>query len=261
MADIRAIPTRYAGVQFRSRLEAQWAAFFNLLDWSWEYEVLDLAGYVPDFLVRPNIADDDYAMLVEVKPEINLQRLHEHTAKVDRSGWRRLRDVSAFAVVGAVLFDRADAPIMGILSASGDASWMSWRPQVYADAADLWKAAKNEVQYQRCTRRARPYVELALSGAPPNDWRQRAGSIWKADGRPYANDAFHLELAYRLGERSPTAAALFVQGEVTQVPGGVHVKVLRRSVGAACVAAREEEMRQHFRILGLELAIEYQEGT
>jgi len=32
MYTIPAIPTRYNGVNFRSRLEAKWAAFFDLLD-------------------------------------------------------------------------------------------------------------------------------------------------------------------------------------------------------------------------------------
>ena len=49
---IKAIPTMYGGVQFRSRLEARWAAFFDLVEWRWEYEPLDLDGYVPDFVLR-----------------------------------------------------------------------------------------------------------------------------------------------------------------------------------------------------------------
>ena len=32
------IPTLYNGIQFRSRLEAKWAAFFDLLGWEYEYE-------------------------------------------------------------------------------------------------------------------------------------------------------------------------------------------------------------------------------
>jgi hypothetical protein len=60
-----AIPTVYAGVQFRSRLEARWAAFFDLLGWKWEYEPFDLEGYIPDFLLhqRPHTI-----WLAEVKP-------------------------------------------------------------------------------------------------------------------------------------------------------------------------------------------------
>ncbi len=60
---IAAIPTRYAGVDFRSRLEARWAAFFDLCTWSWEYEPVDLKGWTPDF--RLNLAQP---ILVEVKP-------------------------------------------------------------------------------------------------------------------------------------------------------------------------------------------------
>jgi len=33
---IAAIPTLYKDVQFRSRLEAKWAAFFDLLGWDSE---------------------------------------------------------------------------------------------------------------------------------------------------------------------------------------------------------------------------------
>ena len=38
MTALRAIPTKYAGHTFRSRLEARWALFFDLLHLPWEYE-------------------------------------------------------------------------------------------------------------------------------------------------------------------------------------------------------------------------------
>lgn len=61
--NISAIPTKYNGVQFRSRLEAKWAAFFDLCGWQREYEPFDFAGYIPDFLLK-------FAQptLVDVKP-------------------------------------------------------------------------------------------------------------------------------------------------------------------------------------------------
>jgi hypothetical protein len=62
---IKAIPTLYNGVQFRSRLEAKWAAFFDLMGLSWEYEPIDCDGYIPDFLVF----GDNQSALVEIKPE------------------------------------------------------------------------------------------------------------------------------------------------------------------------------------------------
>jgi len=60
---IAAIPTVFNGVQYRSRLEATWAAFFTDLDWPFEYEPFDLDGWIPDFVLR-----GDTTVLVEVKP-------------------------------------------------------------------------------------------------------------------------------------------------------------------------------------------------
>ncbi len=61
---IAAIPTLYHGIQFRSRLEAKWAAFFDGLGWPWAYEPFDHAGWIPDFVITGEIP-----FLVEVKPD------------------------------------------------------------------------------------------------------------------------------------------------------------------------------------------------
>ena len=50
-AALTAIPTIYAGTRFRSRLEARWAAFFDLCKWRWEYEPPEEDGWIPDFLL------------------------------------------------------------------------------------------------------------------------------------------------------------------------------------------------------------------
>lgn len=53
-------PTEYRGVRFRSRLESEWARFFDALGLTWEYEpesftidagAGDTARYTPDFRV------------------------------------------------------------------------------------------------------------------------------------------------------------------------------------------------------------------
>lgn len=75
--DIKAIPTTYAGVNFRSRLEARWAAFFDLCGWKWDYEPFDLDGWAPDFLIRTDICD----VLVEVKPFDLSRKITEEVAK------------------------------------------------------------------------------------------------------------------------------------------------------------------------------------
>ncbi|MDH0117390.1 hypothetical protein N7379_23155 [Rhizobium pusense] len=61
--DVAAIPTRYNSVQFRSRLEARWAAFFDLAEIKWDYEPFDLDGWTPDFLIKGKVP-----ALIEVKP-------------------------------------------------------------------------------------------------------------------------------------------------------------------------------------------------
>jgi hypothetical protein len=60
---LKAIPTMYGGVQFRSRLEARWAAFFDLAGWRWQYEPIDLDGWIPDFRLCGSVP-----ALCEVKP-------------------------------------------------------------------------------------------------------------------------------------------------------------------------------------------------
>lgn len=52
--DIPAIQTLYDGVEFRSRLEARWAVFFNSIGVKWLYEpegfeLEDCGSYLPDF--------------------------------------------------------------------------------------------------------------------------------------------------------------------------------------------------------------------
>jgi hypothetical protein len=54
---MKAIETRYKGYQFRSRLEARYAVFFDALDIDWEYEkegfeLGALGRYLPDFFLR-----------------------------------------------------------------------------------------------------------------------------------------------------------------------------------------------------------------
>lgn len=69
---IQGIPTRFKGVNFRSRLEAKWAHVFDQFGWEWAYEPFDLEGWIPDFLIR---CKGDADLLVDIKP------LSRYTAK------------------------------------------------------------------------------------------------------------------------------------------------------------------------------------
>jgi hypothetical protein len=61
----RAYTTTYGGVEYRSRLEARWAAFFERIGWHYTYEPFDGDGYIPDFVIH-----GASPMVAEVKPAV-----------------------------------------------------------------------------------------------------------------------------------------------------------------------------------------------
>jgi len=72
---IRALPTHYKGVTFRSRLEARWAVFFDQLGIRWEYEPEGFnlpsgRNYLPDFYLPDHtVFGGNPGCWVEVKPK------------------------------------------------------------------------------------------------------------------------------------------------------------------------------------------------
>lgn len=87
------IPTAYAGVNFRSRLEAKWAAFFDLVGWEWTYEPLDAGGYIPDFLIH-----GERPMFIEVGPCVTADDYADKAAKPDASAADLRHDVLVVGV-------------------------------------------------------------------------------------------------------------------------------------------------------------------
>lgn len=75
--DHRGTPTTFKRITFRSRLEARWAAMFDLLEWHWEYEPEIEGRYIPDFLLH---GVGNRKVYVEVKP---LAIFLADTAKVE----------------------------------------------------------------------------------------------------------------------------------------------------------------------------------
>jgi hypothetical protein len=76
---IKSIETKYKGILFRSRLEAKWASFFDLLGWKWRYEPADFNGWIPDFAIYGHDC-----VYVEVKPVIDFPA--DVAGKIDASG-------------------------------------------------------------------------------------------------------------------------------------------------------------------------------
>ncbi|MGO7130384.1 hypothetical protein AB9E06_05920 [Rhizobium leguminosarum] len=73
------LPTTYKGVDYRSRTEARWGVFFDVLGVSFHYEpekftLSDGQWYLPDFYI------DDWQAFIEVKPD-NDEIVTEEAAK------------------------------------------------------------------------------------------------------------------------------------------------------------------------------------
>lgn len=75
------IPTMFGGIQYRSRTEATWAAFFLELKLVATYEPVDLYGYIPDF----EIAFKRRPLLLEVKG--SYEDIDAAKTKLFNSGW------------------------------------------------------------------------------------------------------------------------------------------------------------------------------
>lgn len=77
--DIKSKPTVYKNVKFRSRLEARWAAFFDLIGWRWQYEAYDFNGWTPDFAVYGSAGS---ILFIEVKPIVTIEYAREYSTKL-----------------------------------------------------------------------------------------------------------------------------------------------------------------------------------
>ncbi len=149
MSTIAAIPTMYRGVQFRSRLEARWAAYFDLTAFKWAYEPLDLKGYIPDFLIEGEI-------LVEVKPAMSLIDLADSCAKVDRSGWKAEAEVLGISPeIGAhrlmhctEITEHLYLMRHQLTRLTIDGTWDWVESTLFSGDSDAWKEAGNVVQWK-----------------------------------------------------------------------------------------------------------------
>ncbi len=172
MSESHGIPTMYSGIQFRSRLEARYALLFDALGLTWHYEPLDLAGYVPDYIVAVQFARDRRStydkMVFEVRPETDVLAAIE---KISRSGWQH-----AACVVTATPFTTPAGYVLGYATdlvtlrdhdcaASNVNPWhpfgyqASVRALTWGGGDDLtaeWKTAGNRSQWQASTGKVRP---------------------------------------------------------------------------------------------------------
>lgn len=120
-----AIPTTYDGIEYRSRLEARWAAFMANIGWDTVYEPFDGDGYIPDFLVQ-----GDNPLLIEVKPASIAADYLAAVPKAE-SGLEQhwTHDI---LIVGSTPFPTVNLGYgsqhpAGLLGEHGGAGWDGWR--------------------------------------------------------------------------------------------------------------------------------------
>lgn len=70
MSNLFGVKTDYRGNTFRSKLESEWAAWFDSIGMTWQYEPIKFGRYTPDFGI------DGLTVFVEVKP-MNVMRMND----------------------------------------------------------------------------------------------------------------------------------------------------------------------------------------
>lgn len=163
--NVKAHPTMYNGVQYRSRLEARWAAFFDLIGWQHEYEPIDLPGWSPDFRVVFPCGHSEclshHSLLVEVKPFFELKQFEGHPCMDYPYGYRdggHFDSTDVLVAEGKTSYEiPADASAafgnnpevtyweMSHGSGGGEDCLLNWIEPGYSR---LWKQAGNAVQWK-----------------------------------------------------------------------------------------------------------------
>jgi predicted nuclease of restriction endonuclease-like RecB superfamily len=135
-------PCKVNGIQYRSRLEARWAVFFDFMGWEFEYEPceFDLKGWMPDFYIS------SMDLLVDVKPlgmwdDKFINKLKVHSKEFNCAIFTEsLVSLDREYFIGKV-FNKKESPILLDISIP------------YCNRFDkyvirnLWKEAQNKVMY------------------------------------------------------------------------------------------------------------------
>lgn len=160
-------PTRYAGVRFRSLLEARWAALFDAVGWTWDYEPDDLRGAAADFIVDvPGYGPTH----VEIRPARDLDQL----AKLGR------RAATSGNAAGVMVFGLGPFGDGRTLGARFDgASWT--RVRTKTDLRDMWRDAYNPAAWSAAGPAATTARRPGFAAKVPWFARARASRLARGD--------------------------------------------------------------------------------
>ena len=140
----------YNGCQFRSKLEATWAAFFDLAGWKWERDPVDHQGWIPNFRVtfqcEHSECNGDHTLLVEVKPYSDMEKFTGHPCMDYAYGGSKNEDggIGVIPADGSAAFGANPSVTRWEIShgAGGGIEDVYFR---VPNADELWKAAGKKV--------------------------------------------------------------------------------------------------------------------
>jgi len=148
MPDFVARPTSYAGVRFRSRLEATWAAFFDQLGWRWRYEPVDFANWVPDFEVTFDCSHSEcpryHWFYAECKPHRTLGQFDGHPSAAHLYGRTHGSDGAMLLGVDYTVASAEFVHGHGAAIWLGEDLFRNWSR--IADVSAAWQEAANRMQ-------------------------------------------------------------------------------------------------------------------
>jgi len=145
-------PTLYNGVQFRSRLEAQWACFLDLANWKWEYEPMDLVGWTPTFRVEfpcgHSECPDTHVLLIDVQPFDDIESFAGRRCMDFAFGecWKPTGEIESIPADASAAFGiNPDVTYweMGHGAGGGVENVRNW---VFTNSHELWKTAGNIIR-------------------------------------------------------------------------------------------------------------------
>lgn len=157
MAFAYSIPSRttsYNGIEFRSELEAAWAAYFDLRKIKYEYEpLLNLPFWRPDFNLDLYLYDSLYNfmtgegesfradILVEVKP-YTTDQWHSDSETIDKIK-KSHRQVVLLGINSSVILSNIPQKYTSSLRLYGE------NPECGNSVEDDWIEAKNTVRWKK----------------------------------------------------------------------------------------------------------------
>lgn len=145
--NIRAIPTDFDGVLFRSTLEAKIALLFTELGLDWLYEskrfhFADGSSYLPDFYL-PSLN-----IWVEVKPENLLEELKDYPEKMEALG-EKLEAVYRLETYALTWLQQDRTKLAAALAVARRSKRLDGRLDTTAAKAIAAKEAEDEEEFLR----------------------------------------------------------------------------------------------------------------